>query len=127
MNFKGFLTVLPRNYLTFAVIFVQNLSKLLKQASIIFITIAMTVAILAPPVLTWLNMDTNNIVLVELTEEEPQQKSKKQLEENKIVQRLPSYMSLAASQKRTKSYIYYKEDTSTYFSEIYLPPPETHS
>lgn len=123
LNFKGFLTVNNPNNFIFAVIFAEIQEKL-KTVAVIFLSLSMSLAIMGPSLLTIFDLNSTSIALVELTEEEQQQKTKQSPEEDKISQNLNVDFGFGSSERRNKSFIYYKKGSSAYTREVHLPPPE---
>ncbi|PKA83156.1 hypothetical protein ATE92_1304 [Ulvibacter sp. MAR_2010_11] len=97
---------------------------MLKGVSIIFLSLAMSLATLAPSALLLLNIDANSVTIVEITEEENKRETKKQLDEHKIINRLAFEIAPGRFEGRTKLYLYFKEEFSNPFLKIHLPPPE---
>jgi hypothetical protein len=105
-------------------LYLRKFEFMLNKVAIVFLSLSMSMAIMAPSLINLLDLDATSIALVELTEEETPQKHKKQLEENKIVHRLFAAEGFIFSEKRNKAFQYYKEGSTNYILEINLPPPE---
>ena len=80
-------------------------------------------SILAPSVLSVLNFELDNVVLIDAEEESQKNEVKTNLEEDiKIVQSLPKVPKFYLDED-IEAINFYIEDASIYTSRIHLPPP----
>ncbi len=95
-----------------------------KSFAVTLFSFSLLFSLLAPPFFNMLDLEPDVLVLIDFTEEESQNKTEKGIEENKILINPFSEVSINHYLNENIHFIFYLEDSSSYTSEIHLPPPE---
>lgn len=96
---------------------------MLKKISHLFLSLVLSISILAPSVYLLFSSETEIVVLMDTSEKEKEGKSEIDLEE-KILQDLASSANLEQMIPKKTSSTYYLETQSSHLADVLDPPPE---
>jgi hypothetical protein len=98
-----------------------------KFLTVYFFTAVFTFSVMAPSCFNILNIDIDEIVWIDITEEEPKSETDKLEEDPKLVFEEDANLKRGNKKKNLTSFTFYKDIFSTNTIQIDLPPPEYFS
>ncbi|MCJ7466668.1 MAG: hypothetical protein MUO53_08245 [Maribacter sp.] len=97
----------------------------MSRSHILFVLLSLWIfAIVAPPIITFLDKDLKSVVSINLNEEEPHEQGKKSVDQKLIIDQHTTNYSLLSKLQQPVLYAFDHIKKSNHALEIVLPPPK---
>lgn len=99
----------------------------MKSVSFFLLSILLVVAILAPSVITLVDLDTKTELVMDFNEEDNKKEEKKEDKEKELFSSLEFYATASSNDNTSKVSSFYLEKEYSFSASISLPPPKHRS